>query len=548
MSNANMLRLLLLNSNKTTLLSQHTPKSFFLLKNSILYDGNGKYRTTSTTSSSKGHAALSIGNLSHVEPLNDNRGQPKLDLTFEDSKTAFKSKTNLQLLRGYLVFQLCSFNILVDNQKALLDLSRKLLGKNLFNLLMKTTFYGHFVAGEDQKGIAPNVESMMKYGVKSILDYSAEEDLASEKSVKSDAASQESQLKANFKRKLFDSAEIQFEKNTKIFMDCVDAVAHTTNATGIGAVKLTSLLRPQLLLKFSSFVAQVMRNQEKVDKNIFAWKKMLTMSDKEFSDIFNNTPMDLKSNEKLVFSEIELGEIRNMLLRIDDVLEHAIKRNVRIFVDAEQTYFQDGIRRLTVELMRHFNKSKCVVLNTYQNYLKSAHDTLSDDIELSNREKFWFGAKLVRGAYMEQERERAKQMGYEDPINPDYDATTAMYEKSFIHCIEEIKKRPLGEICLMVASHNENTVKFAVEKMQEYNIKPSDRIICFGQLLGMCDYISFYLGGVGYSVYKYVPYGPIDEVLPYLSRRATENRGIFEKVKKRKAINIKRVEQKIQKF
>ena len=80
---------------------------------------------------------------------------------------------------------------------------------------MKTTFYGHFVAGEDQKGIAPNVESMMKYGVKSILDYSAEEDLASEKSVKSDAASQESQLKANFKRKLFDSAEIQFEKNTK---------------------------------------------------------------------------------------------------------------------------------------------------------------------------------------------------------------------------------------------------------------------------------------------------------------------------------------------
>ncbi len=89
---------------------------------------------------------------------------------------------------------------------------------------------------------------------------------------------------------------------------------------------------------------------------------------------------------------------------------------------------------------------------------------MKEDIELSNRENFYFGAKLVRGAYMEQERQRAKQMGYEDPINPDYDATTAMYEKSFLYCMDEIKKRPLGQIALMVASHNEQTVKFAVEK------------------------------------------------------------------------------------
>ena len=114
--------------------------------------------------------------------------------------------------------------------------------------------------------------------------------------------------------------------------------------------------------------------------------------------------------------------------------------------------------------MRKYNRSRCVVLNTYQNYLKSAYDTLSHDIDLALRENCHFGAKLVRGAYMEQERSRAKEMGYEDPINESYEATTKMYEKSLMHCLDQVKKNPLGKISVMVASHNEQTVKFAVEK------------------------------------------------------------------------------------
>lgn len=100
----------------------------------------------------------------------------------------------------------------------------------------------------------------------------------------------------------------------------------------------------------------------------------------------------------------------------------------------------------------------------HSNDLKSAFNTLKQDIELAERENFCFGAKLVRGAYMEQERERAKQMNYEDPINEDYDATTRMYNKSLVYCMDEIRKNTLGRICVMVASHNEETVKFAVEK------------------------------------------------------------------------------------
>ncbi len=187
---------------------------------------------------------------------------------------------------------------------------------------MRTTFYGHFVAGEDQKGIRPNVESMMKYGVKSILDYSAEEDLASEKSVKQENANANS-ITESFKRKLYDPSEVQFEKNTKIFMDCVDAVSDVTNATGIGAVKLTSLIRPQLLLKFSSLISQILKNKSQIDSDLFKWKKIISLSDDEFAKVFNDIPAlkNLKPNEKLIFDQNELNEIRNMLLRIDDIVE-----------------------------------------------------------------------------------------------------------------------------------------------------------------------------------------------------------------------------------
>ena len=166
---------------------------------------------------------------------------------------------------------------------------------------------------------------------------------------------------------------------------------------------------------------------------------------------------------------------------------------------------------------------------------------LKQDVELADKEGFYFGAKLVRGAYMEQERELALKMNYEDPINESYAATTRMYETSLSYCLEQIKARPENGLNIMVASHNEGTVRFALEKwicflpnsqlkkiaasnfahvnrMEELGIKPQDNNVHFGQLLGMCDYISFYLGGSGYSAFKYVPYGPLDEVMPYLSR------------------------------
>ncbi|KAF7255050.1 hypothetical protein EG68_07909 [Paragonimus skrjabini miyazakii] len=132
---------------------------------------------------------------------------------------------------------------------------------------------------------------------------------------------------------------------------------------------------------------------------------------------------------------------------------------------------------------------------------------------------------------MDQERARAAALDYDDPICVDYEATTNMYKSCVIEALKAIQQRPIGRVAIMMATHNEDTVRFVLEKMHEYNVTPEQRLICFGQLFGMCDQLSFILGQNGYSVYKYVPYGPVEEVLPYLSRRALENGSILSNTK-----------------
>merc|ERR1719309_1394468 len=201
-------------------------------------------------------------------------------------------------------------------------------------------------------------------------------------------------------------------------------------------------------------------------------------------------------------------------------------------------------------MMRTYNKERAIVFNTYQNYLKKAHKTITLDLEQAKRQNFYFGAKLVRGAYMEQERARAELLGYKDPINPDYPATSAMYHKVLDECLTRIHAlKVAGEdpqrIGIMVASHNEDTVRYGVGRMAELGLDPQERVLCFAQLLGMCDQITFPLGQSGYSVYKYVPYGPVNEVLPYLSRRANENGSLMDKLSVEKALLRKELRRRV---
>ncbi|XP_064619100.1 proline dehydrogenase 1, mitochondrial-like isoform X2 [Lineus longissimus] len=515
-------------------------------------------------------------------------------------------------MRASLVLRLCSIEWIVNRNKEIMDWTRKVLGNRIFTWAMKATFFGHFVAGENQDDIKPAIARMQHFGVKSILDYSAEEDLSRSQAQDAEMESCLSAAevggdtpppvgdKVKFRahrefgdrrenvvsaRTYFYEDEAHCDKNMDIFLSCIDAVSGSTMRTGFAAVKLTALGRPQLLLQMSEVLVhlrQVFNVIAGPDNTLDGKPINPTINLESFMSRLHELGIKMKSEEKKKWftlldttkdgeidlldwhnildsmmnlakvlnvrniqtgkpfvsclKEEEMVQMENMLHRINTVVQHAKDKDVRVMIDAEQTYFQPSISRFTMEMMRKYNKEKAIVFNTYQCYLKDALNAIRVDLNLSARENFYFGAKLVRGAYMDQERLRAETLGYPDPINDTFEDTTAMYESVLDEVMTQINQRPRGEIAVMIASHNENTVRNTLEVMRQNNVKPSDRILCFGQLYGMCDQMSFPLGQAGYSVYKYVPFGPVNEVVPYLSRRAYENKGILKKVQKERRL------------
>ncbi|XP_071521888.1 proline dehydrogenase 1, mitochondrial-like isoform X2 [Panulirus ornatus] len=495
----------------------------------------------------------------------DNDKKTPLDLTFCDHEAAFKNKTNSEVLRALFVFHMCGVRSLVENNEKLLKVGRQVLGQRLFAALMKATFYGHFVAGEDQIKIQPVLERLRTFGVKSILDYSVEEDLSSEVAERREMESCESKAEGSNtierytpQRKFADRRfqvsgartyfyvnEAQCEKNMETFIDCIDAVSDATHGTGFAAIKMTALGRPQLLMQLSEVIARTREYFTNVtgesgpillsdiNKDVFEkrfreeniltdnpgvrkWLENMTYDKKGLihlfswsglidanillSDLFRVPNLISGQMEPLIsaLTREEEEMFKNMMRRLHTIFQYAKERDVRVMVDAEQTYFQPAISRLTLEMMKKYNQEKAIVFNTYQCYLKETFNNISLDLEQSYRQRFYFGAKLVRGAYMEQERARAEELGYEDPVNPDYEATTEMYHDCLEECLRRIKfNKSIGEtqkIAIMIASHNEDTVRHTVKKMSELGIHPLDRVLCFGQLLGMCDHISFPLG------------------------------------------------------
>ncbi len=239
-------------------------------------------------------------------------------------------------------------------------------------------------------------------------------------------------------------------------------------------------------------------------------------------------------------TEEELRQTDAMIARLERIAELAAAKGVKLMIDAEQTYFQPAIDHLVLHLQRKYNRKSPVIFNTYQCYLTDTMSRFELDLERSKREGFFLAAKCVRGAYMLQERKRAADMGYEDPIQPNIEETHKNY-----HAIVDKIMQNISRCSVMVASHNENSVKFVVDKMNQYKISNRGGVY-FGQLLGMCDHISYTLGLAGYQVFKYVPYGPVHEVIPYLIRRAEENGdmlgGAGKELSILKQVIIKRIE------
>jgi proline dehydrogenase len=207
--------------------------------------------------------------------------------------------------------------------------------------------------------------------------------------------------------------------------------------------------------------------------------------------------------------------------RVNRICAMAAEMQVRIFFDGEETWIQDTIDSLCYEMMDKYNKLMPIVFNTYQIYRWAALPNLKTAVQVAQEKGYFFGAKLVRGAYMEKERERAAIMGYKDPIQPNKQATDADYDAAMLFCLDHLQ---LVSFC--AGTHNENSSKLLANEMLSRGIDKSDERIYFSQLLGMSDNISFTLAQLGFNVAKYVPYGPVASVMPYLVRRARENTSI----------------------
>jgi proline dehydrogenase len=220
-------------------------------------------------------------------------------------------------------------------------------------------------------------------------------------------------------------------------------------------------------------------------------------------------------------NELEMEEWERVVDRMYKICSVAAEKNVGVLIDAEESWIQDPVDRLAMEMMEEFNHEKAIVYNTIQLYRHDRLDFLYLSSRIAKENQFILGVKLVRGAYLEKERSRSSSKGYKSPIQADKESTDSDFNKALEHCIINIENT-----ATIIATHNEESNLFAVSLLEKNNLALNHPHVHFSQLYGMSDHITFNLAKAGCSVSKYLPFGPIKDVIPYLMRRAQENTSI----------------------
>ncbi|KAF6734776.1 putative proline dehydrogenase 2 [Oryzias melastigma] len=404
-------------------------------------------------------------------------------LNFEDP-SAFRVKSLGELLRALTVFRLCSFPVLVNNCGKLMSVARSILGGKAFSLMLRPTVYAQFVAGENESEISRSMEKMSLLGLRPMLAVPIEEDLG--ESV----------------------GEKRYDDNMEIMLECV-RMSHS-NAwceDPMMQLKITALLSPELCVKLTALIAQ-----QPYDLDLLV--RAMDGEDVTFPGL------DQKEGAHLMCG----------LQRLDKIAKASVNK-VRVLVDAEYTYMNPTLSLVTMAMMKKYNTDGAWIWNTYQCYLKESRSLLLEALSLSKREGFCLGVKLVRGAYMDKERKLAEKEGRLDPIHQSWEDTNDSYNGCLDVMLRTISQNP-ERYRIIVASHNEESVRRAAKRMEELHIDRDRGSVCFGQLLGMCDHVSLTLAKEGYAVYKSVPYGSVDDTIPYLVRRAQENRTVLQGIRK----------------
>lgn len=329
--------------------------------------------------------------------------------------------------------------------------------------VIRNTIFRQFVGGETLEQTAGVAETLGRYHVQVILDYGVEGK----------------------------EGEENFESACRQFITVIDYAATQPNIPFM-SVKVTGFARFGLL--------------EKLDG-------LMSKSEGTLMKRYARAMDELTEEEKA-----EWDRLRERMMRI---CQTAAEKKVGVMVDAEETWIQEPVDALTILMMDTFNKGRVVVYNTTQHYRTDRIPFLRDCYEAAEQRDFILGAKLVRGAYMEKERKRAVEMGYPSPIQPDKESTDRDFNEAVKFCIDHIDR-----VALILASHNEYSNLYATQLLQEKGLPLHHPHVHWSQLYGMSDNITFNLAHAGCSVSKYLPFGPIRDVISYLMRRAQENTSV----------------------
>lgn len=219
--------------------------------------------------------------------------------------------------------------------------------------------------------------------------------------------------------------------------------------------------------------------------------------------------------------DAEAEEYERGKARVDRVCKAAFESNIGVHVDAEHSWIQGAVDDIAWEMSRRYNQERPIVINAVQLYRKGRLQFLKDSLEHARENSYLCAVKLVRGAYMEKERARAEAMGYPSPIHDSLEETHRAYNEGLKFCIDHI-----GEVYVCNATHNEESCRLQTELMQAKKLDPGHPLVATAQLYGMSDNLSFNMAAAGYNVEKYLPYGPVREVVPYLIRRTQENTSV----------------------
>tara|TARA_B100001559_G_scaffold268571_1_gene235794 strand:+ start:1199 stop:2374 length:1176 start_codon:yes stop_codon:yes gene_type:complete len=361
---------------------------------------------------------------------------------FNNTELAFTNKSNFELKKAFFLFSVLDFPLLTKIGNSFLILVLKL--KLPFKGIIKKTIFNHFCGGETIEECDNAFNSLKKYNISAMPEYSVE-------------------------------AESSFDGFENYKNDSVDIINY-----------LGDLSLPFIAIKCTGL-------------------------------------MDISSLEKISSGKLDekSDEYKSFFKRVDELCDVGNKNNVKVLIDAEESWIQDSIDKVGLQMMRKYNKKSAKVFITHQCYRTGTLDKIKDYLGLANSEKFNLGVKLVRGAYMEKERKRALDNNYPSPIHETKENTDKEFNDSLHFCVKNLNK-----LSLWVGSHNEGSCLKLMEMMKDNNISKDDERIWFSQLYGMSDNISYTLSSLKYNVVKLIPFGPIEKTIPYLIRRANENSSV----------------------